>query len=128
MPLTILVADDDPVFTLMVATALRKDGYVVVTAVDAMQASRASMKNAPAAMILDVQMPGGTGVDVIKRAKASNLTVHIPIIVVSSLTDPALPERVRAMGADVFLPKPVDLELLRAELRRLLEPPGTKGS
>ena len=123
MPLTILVADDDPTFTLLVATALRRDGYAVVTAVDAMQAFRASMKNAPAAMILDVQMPGGTGMDVIKRAKASNLTVHIPIIVVSSLSDVTLPDRVRAMGADVFLPKPVDVDLLRSELKRLLEPP-----
>jgi DNA-binding response OmpR family regulator len=123
MALTILVADDDPVFTLMVTTALRKDGYAVVTARDAMQAFRASMKDKPAAIVLDVQMPGGTGVEVLKKAKASSLTIGIPIIVVSSLSDPALPEKVRALGADVFLAKPVDLDQLRAELKRLLTPP-----
>jgi len=122
-PLTILVADDDPTVTLIIATALRKDGYRVVTAADAMQAFRVSLKDAPAAMILDVQMPGGMGFDVIKKAKASNRTSHIPIIVMSSLSDPALPDKVRALGADEFLPKPVDLDRLLAELKRLLAPP-----
>jgi DNA-binding response OmpR family regulator len=124
-PLTILVADDDATTSLLIATALRKDGYNVITAVDAMQATMASLRSRPAAIVLDVQMPGGTGLDVIRKIKMSNLTSQTPIVVISSLSDPELPDKVRGMGADEFLPKPVDLDRLRAELKRLLEPPAS---
>jgi len=89
---------------------------------DAMQAVRAAHKDHPDAIIMDVMMPAGSGLNALKQIKASNRTQLIPVIAVSSSTDPDVPGRMLAAGADEFLPKPVDLPRLADLLHRLLPP------
>src|SRR5437868_14725676 len=108
-PRTILVADDDPGVTAILVAALRQGGFKVLTARDAMQAMLVTRKNVPDAIVLDIQMPGGTGLNVLKQVKASNATSQIPVIVISSTSDPKLPETVLGLGAEAFMPKPTDL-------------------
>jgi len=117
---TILIADDDATTVRLLAAAVQKAGHRVVTAMDAMQAVRAAHKDRPAAIIMDVMMPAGSGLNALKQIKASSLTQLIPVIAVSSSTDPDVPSRMLAAGADEFLPKPVDLQRLTETLNRLL--------
>lgn len=118
----ILVADDDPTTRSVIAAGLQQDGYRVITAMDAMQTVRAAHKELPAAIVLDIMMPAGSGLDVLKKIKASSATQLIPVVAMSSMTDPKLPDQARALGANEFLPKPVDLPRLCDTLRRLLNP------
>jgi len=119
-PLTILIADDDPLTVRIIAASLQKEGYLVVTAMDAMQAVRAARKSTPAAIVMDVMMPAGSGVNALKQIKLSTQTQLIPVIAMSSSSDAGLPAQMIALGAEEFLAKPVDLDRLGSVLRRLL--------
>ena len=116
----ILVADDDRVTLDTLGAQLRGVGYQVLTAMDAMQAFMVAQRSAPDAVLLDIQMPGGTGLDTLKRLRTSTKTQPIPVVAMSGLKDPEMSKRALALGAVEFFPKPVDFERLRAVLNRLV--------
>lgn len=119
----VLVADDDPVITRLVRFGLGAKGWDVDVAADAMQAVMFALRSPPDALVLDINMPGGTGITALKRLKASAKTQPIPILVLSGTSDPSVPATVRSLGADGFLPKPVDIDDLDRTLRQLLQLP-----
>lgn len=116
----VLVADDDRVIVTLIAGLLRQRGHEAVPVFDAMQAVMfAGRPPTVDAIILDINMPGGTGIEAIRRLKSLPKTALIPLIVLSGSTDPAMPDKVKADGADAFLTKPVDPALLFAALEKL---------
>jgi DNA-binding response OmpR family regulator len=116
----ILIAEDDPVMAATLTGALKSRGYEVVLARDAMQAFMFAVQQQPNAVLLDFNMPAGTGLGALKRLKASARTLSIPVLVVSGSTDLTLPATVRAEGAQGFFKKPVDLDALCGRLEELL--------
>jgi CheY-like chemotaxis protein len=116
----ILIADDDPVITATVSGALKTRGYSIVVARDAMQAVMFAVQQQPDAILLDINMPAGTGLGALTRLQASARTSSIPVIVISGSKDVALGGTVRAEGAKGFFRKPVDLDALCARLEELL--------
>ena len=120
--MTILIADDDRVLTQVLSIRLKKAGYRVVVVYDAMQAILTALRNPPDAILLDVNMPGGTGLQVLRQLKNSAKTNQIPIIVISGSMDPATASLVTSMGADEYLGKPPNFERLDAILKERLCP------
>lgn len=108
----VLLADDDRVFVEHISTRLRQKGHTVTMAADAMQAFMFAMREQPDVIMLDVNMPGGTGTDVLRRLKLSAKTMQIPVVVVSSEQGGGLEQRVRALGAAKFLSKPLQFQNL----------------
>ena len=119
----ILLADDDPVQTILLTKRLTEKGFRIATAINAIQAWLVAIRRPPDAIILDIQMPGGTGYAVLKQLKTSDKTKDIPVIVLSGSIDHRDHAKLRELGADEFLRKPVDLTQLFATLSKLLEPP-----
>jgi DNA-binding response OmpR family regulator len=119
----ILVGDDDPLVTHLVRAGLRAKGCEVTIAVDAMQVVMFAARTTPDAIILDINMPGGTGISALKRLKASATLSTIPVLVVSGSSDPAVPQNVRDLGAEGFLPKPLDLDAVYDALCRMIGVP-----
>src|SRR3569832_933395 len=105
----VLIAEDDPVMASTLTGALKSRGYGVVLARDAMQAFMFAVQQQPSAILLDFNMPAGTGLGALTRLQASARTSSIPGLVVSGSTDLTLPATVRAEGAKGFFKKPVDL-------------------
>ena len=70
------------------------------------------MRVAPDAIVLDINMPGGSGIEVLKRLKRSTKTHRIPIVVVSGSDDPEVRQAAMELGVTDFLTKPVDLDQL----------------
>jgi DNA-binding NtrC family response regulator len=103
---TILIADDDRIWAELLATTLMRKGFDVVMAFDAMQATMSAVKRLPDLIVLDVQMPGGTGVDALKRLKMSTKTAMIPVLVVSGSADPAVAQAMSQLGVLRFIAKP----------------------
>lgn len=121
MKQNILIADDDPVFRDVMATFYREYDFNVSTANDAMQACMQALHAPhPALIVLDIRMPAGSGMAVLRRLRMSNKTKNIPIIAVSADASPTLPEEARKAGATEFVLKPVDLEKMRSLAFRLL--------
>ena len=118
--MNILIVDDDHIHVQVLTAHLRKAGFGISAAYDAMQAFTTAIRCQPDAILLDVIMPGGTGIETLKRLKNSSKTAQIPVIVVSGSIDEETVEVVKQMGAEEYLRKPVDMgELLRA-LHRVL--------
>ncbi len=119
----ILVADDDRVVVTLVGGLLRSKGHEVVPVFDAMQVVMFALRPPPPdVIILDINMPGGTGIEALKRLRTSLNTALIPVIILSGTLDPKMPEKMKALGADAFLSKPVDGPALFAALDKVLPP------
>lgn len=117
----ILVADDDKAISLQICGILRNHGHEPTPVFDSMQATQVAMHTPyPDVVILDLSMPGGTGMQTLRRLKQSTHTSMIPIIVVSGTTDPKQVEAALALGAATFLHKPVDATALCAAVDEAL--------
>src|SRR4029079_2062929 len=100
----ILVADDDRVMSQLISGIVREAGHTPIAAFDAMQALMFAMRApTPAAIILDLNMPGGTGLEALRKLKLSARTAPIPVIVVSGSAELDMPRQVKTLGADEYL-------------------------
>lgn len=118
----ILIADDSRFQRELLASFLPATDFEPVFAGAALQAWMAALRSAPQLILLDINMPGGTGLEVLKRLRMSSKTQQIPVIVVSSEEDPATESLARSLGALVFLHKPVKQEQLCAAVNLALHP------
>jgi DNA-binding response OmpR family regulator len=117
----ILVADDDRLLSQLICAIVREAGHTPIPAFDAMQAMMFAIRPpAPALIILDINMPGGTGLEALRKLKLSAKTSDIPVVVVSGSDDVGMPAQVLALGALEYLPKPIDPEQLLAAMHRAL--------
>ena len=114
----LLIADDDQTLCLLLSAEMRSRGWKVDVARDAMQTVMFAMRGQPDAILLDIQMPGGTGIDALKKLKASMKTRYIPVFVLSASDDPSIEANARALGAAEFVRKPAEADVLHDLLRR----------
>lgn len=116
----ILVADDDRVTSHLICSIVRDAGHEPVPAFDAMQAVMFAMRPPqPGLVILDVNMPGGNGIEALRKLKQSAKTSQIPVIVLSG-TEQDVRQTVRDLGAEEFLAKPIDHTVVLGAIRRAL--------
>jgi DNA-binding response OmpR family regulator len=119
----VLIADDDPDFVTLCKTYLEERGWRIIVARDALQASTVARRDLPAAVILDINMPGGSGLRALKQLKSSPRVGAVPIIVVSGRDDEQLPRTVVELGAAAFVRKPLALPDLHQRLVQLVGEP-----
>ena len=114
----ILVVDDDPYITDLVAVGLRFVGFDVDTAIDGRDALAQVASTNPDLIVLDVSMPGIDGLDVVQRLRRDG--VGTPVVFLTARDAPA--ERVRGLhlGADDYITKPFSLEELLARIEAIL--------
>ena len=119
-PVRVLVADDEDDIRDLVCLAVRKAGAAEVTAVaDGTAALAAARSHTPDLAVLDVSMPGATGLEVCSALRADPATAGIAILLLSagaSLDDVA---RGLSAGADAYLAKPFSVACLVAQIRSL---------
>ena len=120
MTARVLVVADISANLRLLEAKLLNEYYEVSLAASGPEALATVQRWMPDVVLLDVMMPGMDGYEVCRRLKAQPSTAHIPVVMVTALTDAV--ERVRGLeaGADDFLSKPVDDATLFARLRALL--------
>ena len=115
-PSAVLVVDDDPVNRLLLSGALERNGHRVTTAEDGSRALDLLRAKRFDVVLLDVVMPGMDGYGVLERLKSDPELRHIPVIMVTAVDDPESAVRCIELGADDYLPKPIDPVLLGARI------------
>ena len=120
MTATILVADDDPDILGLVAIRLEREGYDVLTAASGTEALSLARAHVPAVAVLDVSMPGLTGLEVTRQLRADEATAAIPVILLTARVQEADIAAGLASGADAYLKKPFSPQDLRERVASLL--------
>ena len=96
---TVLIADDDDDFRAALAETLDEDGYDVVAvpngaaALAALEDAAKGRARPPDFLVLDLLMPGVSGIEVLQRLRKSARWARLPVLVVTGVNDPMLPVR-----------------------------------
>ena len=116
----VLVADDEDDIRALVGLAVRRAGCTVATEVaDGPQALTAARTDPPDLAVLDVSMPGATGLEVCTALRADPATAGVPVLLLSAGASPDDVARGLAAGADAYLAKPFTVAGLVARVREL---------
>lgn len=118
---TILVVDDDENLVRALSIRLKAAGYDVVAAMDGMQAVMMTHRRDPDLLILDIRMPGGSGITVMDKLQGSIKTRRIPVIVASAFDDDETKQKVQELGAFKFFRKPFETDDLLKAIEEALE-------
>ena len=119
-PVRVLVADDEEDIRTLVCLAVGRAGGLVVRSVaDGTAALAAARADLPQLAVLDVSMPGATGLEVCSELRADPVTAGIAILLLSAGASPADIARGLAAGADAYLPKPFSVAGLVRQIREL---------
>ncbi|HRQ79012.1 MAG TPA: hybrid sensor histidine kinase/response regulator [Gemmatimonadaceae bacterium] len=113
----ILIVDDQPTMRAVVVAALSPLGYRLLEAGDGESALRLAAEVQPDVILLDVMLPGMSGIDVTRRLREDPTTREIPVVILTALDDKKSRGEALAAGADDVLTKPTDLVELRLRVQ-----------
>jgi len=116
IPGHLLVVDDNENNRDMLVRLLTRQGMTTSTARDGREALEMIQANSYDLVLLDIMMPEVDGFQVLQTMKADAVMQEVPVIVLSAIHEMDAIIRCIKMGADDYLPKPIDLTLLRARV------------
>jgi len=118
-PVKIFIADDDPLLLEGLSRALAGRGYTVRTAPDGPQLLSLMERERPDLVVVDIMMPGMSGLDVLRRVRDDGRWPDVPVMMVTALTDVEVTRSAQDGGASDVVHKPFRLRDLvsRIELR-----------
>jgi len=116
----ILIVDDDPKIRKLLHRILSGNGYEMDYASDGFEAGQKSIKFKPHLIILDLFMPKIDGFEACLRLKKDSDTANTKIIAISGHDTEENRQRILKYGADLFLPKPLDIENIKKEIEMVL--------
>ena len=106
-PITILVIEDNDLNRKLFRDLLSANSYVVLLAADGEEGYRVARERQPDLIVLDIQLPGASGLDVTRWIKDDPATREIPVVAVTALAMRGDEQRVLAAGCDAYVSKPI---------------------
>lgn len=119
---TILVVDDDAPILMLMRSLLREFGFDPITAMSGAEALDAARAHPPALVLLDKNMPGMSGADVVRALRAEPALERLPILILSG--DPMSKAELAEMQADAAVMKPFDVTELIEQIRKYVNGDG----
>ncbi len=117
----ILLTDDDKLVIKLLSIGLTKAGYEVITASNGLDGYNLAVKELPDLIVSDVVMPEMDGIELCRKIREESPIPMVPFIFMSSLDDPSNEIRGFRAGADEYLAKPVDRNMLVDKVKVLLD-------
>ncbi len=116
----ILIVDDEPNILLSLEYLMQREGFEVRVARDGLQAIEAIEQDAPDLILLDVMMPGKTGLEVCQHVRAIDRLQSVQIIMLTAKGRETDVAKGLALGANAYVTKPFSTRDLVAQVRSLL--------
>lgn len=120
----VLVADDDPSILEILKLGFRTKGYEVITASDGKSAIQAIEQNRPDLLVLDIEMPHLTGIDVLRHLRKD--WPALPVVIMTAYGTISLAVEAMKEGATEFITKPFEMEQLLLVIQKALEREGLR--
>ena len=117
----ILIIEDDKNLSQVLQIFLRLKGYIVDTAFDGVEALNKIEKFLPDLILLDINLPKFSGFEVIKKIKKNEKLKHIPIIMITALTQDENIKKGYELGCEDYITKPFNIEHLCLKIAKYLK-------
>jgi len=117
---TILAVDDSASMRLMLSHTLRSAGYQVVQACDGVDALEKAPQQAIDLVITDQNMPRMDGLALTAALRSQPRWAHLPVLILTTESDPGVKDSARAVGATGWMAKPFDPARLVGVIRQVL--------
>jgi len=115
----VLVVEDNELNLKLFCDLLRAHGYTVEPVKDGREAVRTMRSFGPDLVVMDIQMPHVTGLELIQQMRLDSQLRTIPVMAVTAYAGPGDEERIRAAGANAYVSKPISLARFIEEVRAL---------
>jgi CheY-like chemotaxis protein len=117
---TILITEDNPRNMRLMEAVLRPHGYTILKAVNGEEALELTIREKPALILLDMQLPRLSGLEVTRKLKQMPDFVHIPIVAVTAYAMKGDKEKFIEAGCDAYLSKPINTRELPGMVAEML--------
>jgi len=117
----ILIVEDNPKNLKLVRDALQVKGYQTIEAETGEEGVRLAHERQPALILMDIQLPGISGIDALKQLRADSETRAIPVIAVTASVMTQDQTRIMAAGFDGYHGKPISVRQLLTTVREILD-------
>ena len=116
----ILIVEDNPQNMRLIEMVLRAKGYTLLKATDGEEALDMALRELPALIIMDIQLPKLSGLEVTRKLKKTPAFSHIPIIALTAYAMKEDKERFIGGGCNAYLPKPINTRELPGVIAEML--------
>jgi two-component system, cell cycle response regulator DivK len=120
MPKRILIVEDHEDSRSILVTILRRFGYRTIEAESGIQGIEKALSEKPDLVIMDLDLPGASGLDSARAIKENPSSAHIPIIAYSAWPSQIWRKKALSVGMVDYLQKPVSWEVIKATLEKHL--------
>ncbi len=117
---TLLLIEDNSDLNHYLAKVL-SEHYQVIRSVDGEEGYQLVNRFLPEVVISDIMLPGLTGLEICQKIKDNPLTSHIPVILITALSEDVHQIEGLGKGADAYLSKPLDIQLLYSTVQNMIE-------
>ena len=108
-PSRVLIVEDDELNMKLFTDLLEAQGYEVFQTQDGLKALDMAREHRPDLILMDIQLPEVSGIDVTKWLKADDELKHIPVIAVTAFAMKGDEEKIRASGCEAYISKPISV-------------------
>jgi CheY-like chemotaxis protein len=122
----ILIVEDNPKNLKLVRDTLQVTGYQTIEAETGEEGVRLAHERQPALVLMDIQLPGISGIEALQRLRTDPVTRPIPVVAVTASVMTQDKTRIMAAGFDGYHGKPISVRQLLATVRELLDKPSAQ--
>jgi two-component system, cell cycle response regulator DivK len=124
----VLIVDDNELNLRLAETVLARAGFVVHVARTAAEARDRLAERAWAAVLMDLRLPDGNGLDIVREIRADPARRQTPIAALTASAMIGDPQQAFDAGCDAYISKPIEVRTFAQEVRSLIDGPGLAGA
>ena len=121
MVTTILIVEDNELNQQLFVELLEEAGYATLRAGEGLDAFALAKAHRPDLILMDIQLPAISGLEVTRWLKDDEGLRHIPVIAITAYAMPGDEERMKAGGCEAYIPKPISTSMFLETIARYIK-------